>query len=130
MFSSLSPRGARVGANAKGVREKRDLEPERIELASYEIVVDMYDFSWGFYLQRVDGAADDESGRRQRHWHFRAPTEALRLAWTEKLIGAIRWAQSPAGEQARMANNDEVHQTAPFAITRAASSPAPSGTSA
>ena len=69
--------------------------PERIDLALYEVVVDMYDYNWGFYLQRrasdADGLALGLSEKRH-HWHLRAPSEALRLAWTEKLLHASRWA--------------------------------------
>ena len=55
-----------------------------------------YDFNFGFYLQRLEGA--DEAGggaaptKLRQIWHFRAPSEAMRLVWAEKLTIATHWA--------------------------------------
>ncbi|KAJ8602943.1 hypothetical protein CTAYLR_001527 [Chrysophaeum taylorii] len=51
-----------------------------IDLCGMEVLVDMADSKWGFSL--VPTAADDP----RRAWHFRAPTEADRLAWSNKLV--------------------------------------------
>ena len=110
--TSHSRRSSSLASISRSLERRHPLEPERIDLALYKVVVDMYDFTWGFFLERRDvstptgvASTSDERGsgdaRHQRCWHLRAPSEALRLAWADKLIRASRW----AAEQQALANS-------------------------
>ena len=65
----------------------------------------MYDFMWGFILEQRDPAplgrprqsSDIKGPIDRQRWHLRAPSEALRLAWADKLIRASRWAVEQQG---------------------------------
>lgn len=93
--SSFKKRAASIVERASSVATRskdalHPLEPERIPLASYKVVVDMYDFNHGFYLQRREEASTSDGARHS--WQFRAPSDEMRLAWTEKLTLACKWA--------------------------------------